>query len=104
MHAAIRRYRVMDANAFVQKVQEEFVEQIQTVDGFIGYYLIDGHDGTATTFTVAETAQNLQASTELADQWLIERAAHLVESAPDITAGHVCVRVERLLQLSVVTG
>lgn len=97
MHAAIRRYRVMDANAFVEKVQEEFVEQIQTVDGFIGYYLIDGDDGTATTVTLAETAQDVQASTELADQWIVERAAHLVESAPDITAGEVCIRADRSL-------
>lgn len=95
MHAAIRSYRVMDADAFVQKVQDEFVQQVQTVDGFIAYYVIDGQDDTATTVTVAETAQDLQASTELADRWVVERAAHLVESAPDITAGEIRVRTER---------
>jgi hypothetical protein len=95
MHAAIRSYRVMDADAFVQWVQDEFVQQVQTVDGFIAYYVIDGQDDTATTVTIAETAQDLQASTELADRWVVERAAHLVESAPDITAGEIRVCTER---------
>ncbi len=30
-----------------------------------------------------------------ADRWVVERAAHLVESAPYITAGKVRVRAER---------
>ncbi len=95
MHAAIRSYRVMDAEAFVQKVEDEFVERVKGVSGFVGYYVVDGEDGTATTITVGETKRAVQASTERADRWLVERAAHLVESAPYVTAGEVRVRAER---------
>ncbi len=68
MHAAIRSYRVMDAEAFVQKVEDEFVERVKRVSGFVGYYVVDGEDGTATTITVGETERAVQASTERADR------------------------------------
>jgi len=54
MHASIRRYRVRDIDALVGKVEEEFVEQIKEIDGFVGYYVIDGGDGTAASVTVGE--------------------------------------------------
>ncbi len=52
-------------------------------------------DGTATTISLGETALAVHISTELADDWVVERAAHLVESAPDVTVGVVRVRAER---------
>ena len=45
MHAAVRKYPVSDVDALVKKVEEEFVQQVKTVDGFVGYYVIDGGDG-----------------------------------------------------------
>lgn len=95
MHAAIRSYRTADVESFAQKVEDEFIERVKSVDGFIGYCLIDGEDGTATTITVAETARAVEASTEQADRWVIERAAHLVESAPAVTSGKLRIRAER---------
>jgi hypothetical protein len=37
MHAAIRKYRVSDADALVSKVEAEFIERVKAVDGFVGY-------------------------------------------------------------------
>ena len=42
MHAAVRRYRVRDIDALVSKVEDEFVDQVKEIDGFVGYYVIDG--------------------------------------------------------------
>lgn len=95
MHASVRRYRVTDVEAFVAKMQEEFVEQVETVNGFVGYYVVDGSDGTITSITVGETQEAVDASTARAEHWVVEMVAHLVEGAPDVTAGEVRVRIER---------
>lgn len=95
MHASVRRYQAVDVEALLAKVQEEFVERVRTVDGFVGYYVIDGGDGTVTSITVGESAQAVEASNALAKEWVVERAAHLVASAPDLTTGEVHVRAER---------
>ena len=95
MHASVRRYRVTDVEAFVAKMEAEFVDQVETVDGFVGYYVVDGGDGTITSITVGETEEAVDLSTARAEHWVVEKVAHLVEGAPDVTAGEVRVRIER---------
>jgi hypothetical protein len=95
MHASVSTYRVTDVDALVEVVQEELVERVKTITGFVGYYMIDGGDGTVTSITLCEIEEALAASTVQAQHWVVERAAHLVESAPAVTAGEVRVRAER---------
>jgi hypothetical protein len=95
MHAAIRRYRVTDVDALVQKVEDEFVEQIKQIDGFVGYYVVDGGDGTAVSITVGETEQAVEDSTARAAEWVRASAAELIDGSPEVTAGAVRVRAER---------
>ena len=95
MHASVRGYRVMDAEALIQKMEEEFVDRVKTVEGFVAFYVIDGGDGIVTSITIAETEAAAEASTVLAEHWVVERVAHLVEGAPDVTTGAVRVRAER---------
>jgi hypothetical protein len=95
MHASVRRYQAADVEALLTKVQEGFLERVKTVEGLVGYYVIDGGDGTVTSITVGASAEAVEASNILAKQWVVERAAHLVESAPDLTTGEVRVRAER---------
>jgi hypothetical protein len=95
MHAAVRRYRVSDTDALVRKVEEEFVARVNGVDGFVGYYVIDGGDGNVASVTVGETAQAVEESTRLAADWVQESAADLIEGAPEVTSGEVRVRAQR---------
>jgi hypothetical protein len=95
MHAAIRKYRVNDKPGFLTKVGDEFIHLVKSVDGFVGYYLVDGGDSTMTTITVGETEQAVQTSNQRADDWIVETAAHLVESAPGVTIGEVLIRIEQ---------
>ena len=95
MHAAVRRYRTSDIDALVRKVEDEFSPQVQGVDGFVGYYVIDGGDGTAASVTVGETEQAVEQTTQLAADWVRESAADLVDGSPEVTAGEVRVRAER---------
>jgi hypothetical protein len=95
MHASVRRYRVRDIDALVSKVEEEFVEQVKEIDGFVGYYVIDGDDGTAASVTVGETAQAVAESVRVAAAWVRDSAADLVEGDPEVTVGEVRVSAER---------
>jgi hypothetical protein len=95
MNAAVRIYRVRDIDTLVSKVESEFVDQIKEIDGFVGYYVIDGDDGTAASVTVGETADAVAESTRLAAAWVRDNAADLVEGDPEVTVGEVRVRAER---------
>jgi hypothetical protein len=95
MHAAVRMYRVTDIDALVRKVEDEFVERVKEIDGFVGYYVIDGGDGTAASVTVGETEEAVESSTQRASEWVRESVADLIEGAPEVTAGEVRVRAER---------
>jgi hypothetical protein len=94
MHASVRRYRVRDIDAIVSKVESDFVEQVKQVEGFVGYYVIDGGDGTAASVTVAETADAIAEATQLSGNWVRENIADLVDD-PEVTVGEVRVRAER---------
>jgi len=95
MYASVRRYQAVDVEALVTKVEEEFIERVKTVEGFVGYYVIDGGDGTLTSITVGETEAAVETSNMAAREWVVERAAHLVAGAPELTTGQVRVRAER---------
>jgi len=94
MHASVRRYRVREIDAFISKVEDEFVEQIKEIDGFVGYYVIDGDDGTVASVTVGENATAVADSVRLAASWVRESAGDLVEGEPEVTVGEVRVRAE----------
>jgi hypothetical protein len=95
MHASVSTYRVMDVDALVHKVQDELVERVKAIEGFVGYFVIDGTDGTAVAIALGETEEAVAASIVEAQQWVVQSAAHLVEGAPALTAGEVRVRAER---------
>jgi hypothetical protein len=95
MHASIRRYRAVDAEALIKKIQDEFVERVKSIEGFVAYYVVDGGDGTVTSVTVGETEEAVEASVVLAKAWVAEQAAHLVERALELTRGAVRIREGR---------
>jgi hypothetical protein len=94
MHASVRIYRALDVEKLLEKVEAEFVDRVKTIDGLIGYYVIDSGDGTVTSITLGETAQAVEASTRNAEAWVVESAAYLVAGRPNVTAGEVRVRAE----------
>jgi hypothetical protein len=94
MHASVRRYRTRDIEALERKVEEEFIERVKGVDGFVGYYVIDGGNGDVASVTVCKTANALGEITKLAGDWVQESLGDLVEGGPDVVAGEVRVRAE----------
>jgi hypothetical protein len=63
MHASVSTYRVMDVEPLVQAVQEEVVERVKTIEGFVGYYMIDGGGGTVISITLGDIEEAVEAST-----------------------------------------
>jgi hypothetical protein len=94
MHASVRKYRTTDIEALERKVEDEFIDQVKQVDGFIGYYVIDGRNGDVASVTVCKSADALLQITKLAGEWVRERAGDLVEGEPEVVAGEVRVRAE----------
>jgi hypothetical protein len=96
MHAAVRRYKVSDAEAFIGKIEESsFTDSLKGEDGFVGYYVIDGGDGDVATVTVGETDEAIARSADLAAEKVRETASDLVDGDPDVTSGEVRIRAER---------
>jgi hypothetical protein len=95
VHASVRQYRVRDIDALVAKVEEEFVDQVRAIEGFVGYYVIDGGEGAVASVTVGETADAVAESTRLTAAWVRDSASDLVDGEPEVTVGEVRVRAER---------
>ena len=95
MHAVVRRYRVSDVDLLVRKVEAEFAQEVRQVEGFVGYYVIDGGDGIAASVTVGETEAAVEESNRRAAEWVTRSVADLMLGPPEVTGGEVRVRVER---------
>jgi hypothetical protein len=95
MHASVRQFRVSDIDTLVSKIEDELVEQVKAIDGFVGYYVIDGGDGAAASVTVGETADAVAESARRAAAWMRDSASELVDGEPVVTVGEVRVSAER---------
>ena len=98
MNSSVRVYKTSDADApkrVSDEVEKEFVDIVKDVDGFGGYYLIDGGDGTLITITVAESQAAVEESAEKAAEWVKgnQIASDAIEGPPEITNGEVRVSV-----------
>ena len=89
MFATIRSYRVTDAEELFELVREEFVPIVETVPGFVAYYVLDAGGGTAASITVCESREGLHEAASRAASWVEERALELIESGPEVVTGQV---------------
>ena len=97
MNSSVRKYKVTEAGAgakIASEVEREFVDIVKGVDGFGGYYLIDGGD-TVVTITVAENQAAVEESAQKAAEWVKgnDTVSGLMEGGPEITNGEVRVSV-----------
>ena len=90
MYATVRRYEgVNDSDEVAKRVREGFVPLIESIDGFVDYYLVDSGDGFIASISVFETQEHEEESNEVAAGWVKENIAELLPNPPTITAGHV---------------
>ena len=93
MHVTIRRYDGIDPNRTVEltdKVNETLVPKLSEMQGFKGYYLIEGENGVLSSLGLYETAAQADESTKVASTWVRdEKLETAFPNAPKISSGKV---------------
>ena len=93
MHVTIRRYDGIDPNRTVEltdKVNETLVPKLSEMQGFKGYYLIEGENGVLSSLGLYETSAQADESTKVASTWVRdEKLETAFPNAPKITSGKV---------------
>ena len=93
MHVTIRRYDGVDPNRTLEltdKVNETLVPKLSKMDGFKGYYLIEGENGILSSLGLYETAAQADESTKVASTWVRdEKLETAFPNAPKISSGKV---------------
>jgi hypothetical protein len=93
MHVTIRRYDGIDPSRTVEltdKVNETLVPKLSEMQGFKGYYLIEGENGVLSSLGLYETAAQADESTKVASSWVRdEKLETAFPNAPKISSGKV---------------
>lgn len=93
MHATIRRYEGVDTartQELSRKVRETLVPQLEKLEGFHGYYLVDSGNGVFTSVGLFTGAAQSDEATSMAAAWVKdEKLESALPNAPRITSGNV---------------
>ena len=98
MHATIRRYEGVDTartEELSRKVSETLVPQLEKLDGFRGYYLVESGNGVVTSVGLFAGPAQSDDATNLAAAWVKEQKLDsALPNAPRITSGKVIAQQE----------
>jgi hypothetical protein len=93
MHATIRRYEGVDTGRteeLTRKVSETLVPQLEKLEGFRGYYLVESGNGVVTSVGLFAGPAQSDEATNLAAAWVKEQKLEsALPNAPRITSGKV---------------
>jgi hypothetical protein len=89
MYAAISTYGVTDFDEISELVKDGFLPIVESVPGFVAFYLVDAGEGLATSITICDDKSSIDESTSRAAEWVQERALDLIESGPAFVTGAV---------------
>jgi hypothetical protein len=89
MYAAISTYGVTDFDAMSELVKDGFLPIVESVPGFVAFYLVDAGDGLAMSITICDDKGSIDESASRAAEWVQERALDLIESGPAVVTGTV---------------
>ena len=101
MFATIRRYEGVDSartSEISRKVKETLIPELSKLDGFAGYYLIEGSNGDLSSLGLFERQEQVDESTKLVAKWITEE--HLdkvIPNAPKITSGKIVAHSDRMV-------
>lgn len=74
MFASVRHYRLQQGSMdeLARRVDASFAEELSSQPGFVSYEFLDCGDGEVMTVSVFQTAEEAEASRELAQRWTDE--------------------------------
>ena len=98
MHATIRRYEGADSartEELSRRVGETLVPQLEKLEGFRGYYLVECGNGVFTSVGLFTGHAQSDEATKIAAAWVKdEKLEYALPHAPRITSGEVIAQRE----------
>jgi heme-degrading monooxygenase HmoA len=93
MFVAVRKYRVRHGYAaeWAQRVQTGFVPLLRDLEGFQGYYLLDGGEDVLITISMFDSADAALVSNAKAADWVRHNVLEFVRGLPEVMVGDVLV-------------
>jgi hypothetical protein len=91
MYAAIRRYHTDpdSVDEVARRVNEEFVDMISDLPGFVAYFVLNAGQGEIGSVSVFEDQQSAEESNTRAEEWVRRSLDDLLPTPPDYAAGEV---------------
>jgi hypothetical protein len=93
MFASIRRYTVRRGSAeeLARRVRESFVPLMRQMQGFWGYYLLDGGPDVLITISMFDSGDAAFASNEMAADWVRDNLLEFVKGMPEVMVGEALI-------------
>jgi heme-degrading monooxygenase HmoA len=93
MFTSIRKCTVRRGSAteLARRVQDGFVPLVRQIQGFRGYYLLDGGPDVLITISMFDSADEALASNEKAADWVRHNVLEFTKGMPDVMVGNVLV-------------
>jgi hypothetical protein len=91
MYAAIRRYHTDpdSVEEVARRVNEEFVDMISDMPGFVAYFVLNAGQGEIGSVSVFEDQLSAEESNRRAEEWVRQHLGELLPTPPDFAAGEV---------------
>jgi hypothetical protein len=91
MFAVIRRYHTDpdSVDEVARRVNEEFVDIISDMPGFVAYFALNAGQGEIGSVSVFEDQQSAEESNTRAEEWVRQSVGDLLPTPPDYAAGEV---------------
>jgi heme-degrading monooxygenase HmoA len=90
---SIRKYTVRRGSAaeLAQRVREGFVPLMRQVNGFRGYYLLDGGPDVLISISMFDSADEALASNEIAATWVRNNLLEFTKGLPEVMVGNALI-------------
>jgi heme-degrading monooxygenase HmoA len=93
MFASIRRYNVRrgSAEGLARRVREGFVPMMRQIQGFRGYYLLDGGPDVLISISIFDSPDEAFASNEQAANWVRNNVLEYTKGMPEVMVGNALI-------------
>jgi heme-degrading monooxygenase HmoA len=93
MFTSIRKHTVRRGSAaeLARRVQDGFVPLVRQIQGFRGYYLLDGGPDVLITISMFDSADEALASNEKAADWVRHNVLEFTKGMPEVMVGNVLI-------------
>jgi len=93
MFASVRKYKVRRGSVehLAKRVQDDFVPLVRQMEGFQGYYLLDGGPDVLITVSIFDSSDAAFASNENAANWVRHNVLEFTRGMPEVMVGNALV-------------